>query len=150
MENSETSQPLQSTQKYPTITSTQSTIFSSDIEEFKTNTNENTISYTNTKQPLKILQQTCINECSSPEILPYQYKVITFTQNILQSSQPTRLTPIQNHIYSMLIDRITYILSKYLRTRLYKLQLYTHSVNLSKKYIQFLSEHEKDFLQKYQ
>ena len=52
-------------------------------------------------------------------------------------------------VYQMDIERILFILTKYLRTRLLKIQLQAEAIDSSSVYRSFLSSFETEFLEKF-
>ena len=52
-------------------------------------------------------------------------------------------------VYQMDIERILFVLTKYLRTRLLKIQLQAEAIDSNSVYKSFLSSFEKEFLEKF-
>ena len=105
------------------------------------------------------LRRALFNERASPQILPFEQRVVVelteiishqqaVCDEILEDSKSTADDKFAVSLYQMEIDRLKYLIASYLRTRLRKIQLYPlHIVKSDLKYR--LSSAENTFLRQY-
>lgn len=101
------------------------------------------------------LQRCLLREKASPELLEYEYSLLTSLLeqiDVQQTTLETRIESVQEHaaaeLYQLELDRVKYLVASYLRTRLLKIQklmfyLIEHQLG------GLLSQAEATFLSKY-
>ncbi|CEG44013.1 hypothetical protein L915_10086 [Plasmopara halstedii] len=102
-----------------------------------------------------------VNELNAPEILPYDDEMVTEMVEQIRNQQEyvdsvnedraqrTEETSFVNKLYQMEIDRLRYIVSSYLRTRLRKIENFVFHILEDEELIQRLSVKERDFAQQF-
>eukprot|EP01080_Neovahlkampfia_damariscottae_P005939 gene5939-9769_t len=101
---------------------------------------------------LSNIKKSLIQERFSPEILPYQKESIKFLIDGLEEQEENLINESKNPIVSNLkqfeIERLKYLISTYLRTRIQKIEKYSKYIDENQ--LHLLSKQEKEFLNQFQ
>lgn len=103
-----------------------------------------------------------VNERASPEILSYDYATVSEAQRVIKTQQDcidqADIDTVDREESSMKlvrdlmqldVDRLQFILTSYLRTRLLKIEQHVMYILLHQDYVERLSEHEAKFASNY-
>ena len=94
-------------------------------------------------------------EKAAPDILPYDTPLVSVIVELIEIQQEALNQPVQNAhekfqitLFQLDLDRVKFLLSSYLKTRLFKIQEYIHYI-VNNDLGELLSEQEVEFAEKY-
>lgn len=131
-----------------------------NAENVESDNDEEQIEYT-PAEVIQILEEAWVNEKFAPEILPHKAEVVDCLLGQIsvmeENLQNLSCTDFRKSIYQMEVERLRFLISSYLRTRLEKIEIYVTNIlqeeqhrdqrgeelYLSEKELQFAKEFSK-------
>ena len=105
---------------------------------------------------LEKLEAAVRREKAAPDILPYKTSLVATVVGMIDAQQAAIDQPVQsaqdkliNALYQLDLDRVKYLLSSYLRTRLFKIQDLLFYIVNNEDQCALLSDKELEFAEKY-
>ncbi|TDH70201.1 hypothetical protein CCR75_002224 [Bremia lactucae] len=115
----------------------------------------------NLNEDIQRMRTLWVNEMNAPEILPYDEEMVTemleqirnqqeYVDSVYEDrTQRTEEKSFVNKLYQMEIDRLRYMVTSYLRTRLHKIEEFAFYILKDSVQTQRLSAKERNFAQQY-